>query len=157
MDRRSYVGKLNPNWRGGMPLCKCGKRLTGKNYKQCFSCYNKSRYKGEYYITERGYFRNRRTHQLQHRELMERFLGRPLDTSENIHHINGIRTDNRIKNLQLISKGEHTKIHEPYYSPNLKKDRFGRWISKGQNLPDRKPQPRDSKSGRFISPRRIVW
>lgn len=38
---------------------------------------------------------------LQHRMVMESFLGRPLIKGENVHHINGDRTDNRIENLEL--------------------------------------------------------
>lgn len=38
---------------------------------------------------------------LEHRHIMEQHLGRRLFLKENIHHINGDRSDNRIKNLEL--------------------------------------------------------
>lgn len=48
---------------------------------------------------------------LEHDLIMECYIGRWLKENEVVHHINGDRKDNRLKNLQLMTRSEHTKLH----------------------------------------------
>ena len=47
-----------------------------------------------------------------HRLLMEQILGRKLDFDEVVHHINGNSLDNDPSNLMVMTRAEHTRLHQ---------------------------------------------
>ena len=66
----------------------------------------------------------------EHRYIVSMYLGRPLRDNEEIHHINGNRSENNIGNLQLIDKRTHGLIH--CQQGNAKKrELFPDWGKKG--------------------------
>lgn len=54
-----------------------------------------------------GENRNRRLHDV----LMEKQIGRRLNSDEVVHHIDGDRRNNDMNNLALMTRSEHTKMH----------------------------------------------
>lgn len=64
---------------------------------------------------------------LEHVMVMEAHLGRRLTTGEVVHHVNHERTDNRLENLQLMSRSEHSRQHGTESSPARTRRRSGQY------------------------------
>ena len=69
--------------------------------------------KGEH-IDANGYvytYIGNRKYKGKHRVIIENRINRILKFNEIVHHINEIKTDNRIENLELMTREKHTHFH----------------------------------------------
>lgn len=86
-----YFGESHPRWKGGILNRNGYVWILRHEHPHC---------------DRQGYI-------LRSRLTMEDCLGRYLDPKESVHHINKIRDDDRIENLQLFMNiNEHTKHHQ---------------------------------------------
>ena len=59
----------------------------------------------------------------EHRVIAEAKTGHPLASDEHVHHISGIRDDNRPENLEVMTVGDHRRLHDAKDgNPRYRKD-----------------------------------
>lgn len=62
----------------------------------------------------------------EHRRIMEEYLWRELSKDEIVHHKNWDKSDNRIENLEIMTREEHTRMHVKH---NVNFLRWRLWVS----------------------------
>lgn len=86
------LGMFNPKWKGGQIKYVGGRILI--------------------YVPDHPYPNHKGgKHVFRYRLVMEQALGRYLLPTEIIHHKNGDVTDDRLENLQVLTKADHCRVH----------------------------------------------
>jgi hypothetical protein len=89
-SHRKFSVEYNSNWKGGVSYDRGRKLIHSPTHPKP----DRDKYCYEY------------------RLIIEKYLGRYLNGSEIVHHINGDHTDNRIENLQVMTRREHILLHK---------------------------------------------
>jgi len=81
---------------------KNGRKICSDGYAYIYRPFYKNSFKGK---TNNGYI-------LEHKFILEQHLGRDILHTEQIHHLNGIKSDNKLENLILCRNVQaHNEIH----------------------------------------------
>ena len=105
----SQTGASNPNWRGGKSIASNGYVLIRVG-------------KGHHLADVRGYA-------YEHRLVAEEQLGRRLRKNEIPHHINGVKTDNRQENIEVVRSIAHHRAKHRRRTDLREPDEQNRTIS----------------------------
>ena len=115
-------------------MCSCGRKKS-RYAAQCNEC--RRLWSPKWRVDKQGYVvasgPGSRITTRQHRYVMEQLLGRKLKNDELVHHKNGIRSDNRLDNLELWSTSH------PYGQSVSDKLEWCHWFISEYNRENPKP------------------
>ncbi len=138
-NRQRYC---SPRCKNGEAVCRqCGQMFIPSRHTRKTFCSNECAYQsghlplgtkrptGEGYVYVKVLYgtpgATRGGHwMLEHRYVMQETLGRPLEPYEKVHHINGVRDDNRSENLEIWKhKSQPSGVRsEDYHCPGCQCD-----------------------------------
>jgi hypothetical protein len=131
----------NPIRREKLSQANTGRKPWNKGIVGVLVGEKSNRWKGGRYYHKDGYvyvyninhpYKNKDGYVFEHRLIMEKKLNRYLRKDENVHHINGIKDDNKIENLKLLSNSNHLKEEWKNLENNNFKNSKNTWFKKGQ-------------------------
>lgn len=110
--KKGCIGKSKYCSRKCLYEFKKGKHFFSKSGKESPVFKGRINHKGYINIYSPEHpFKDKHNYVKEHRLVMEKFLGRFLEKTEHIHHMNHTRNDNRIENLMIVTATSHRKFH----------------------------------------------
>ena len=144
---RQRVGPQSPKWKGGpghwdrtgsgewKDCAGCGKHFFAKQkiLRYCsITCHHRhvvhKPTPGHRQVTKTGYIRltlEDGSRVLEHRWVWEKAHGISLNPKQQIHHLNHIKTDNRLENLRLFGTAKEHLQHHWQENPEFRKSPKG--------------------------------
>ena len=85
----------------------------------------------EVYLRDGGPRDARGKQKLVHRLVADAFI-KPLEHGEQVDHINGIHSDNRVENLRVMKTVEHARLHPTVVNPLPHDPTTGQFLPRGR-------------------------
>lgn len=108
--KKEFIYKKSENRSGKFCSYRCSSLFMNSKNHPCWKGGRKISGYG-YVLIHKRFGDKKYPYYLEHRIIIEKFIGRKLKRTEVVHHKNGIKTDNNIKNLMVF---KNNGIHRKY-------------------------------------------